>query len=376
MNASSDSIYYFLGSIPSHVLHALPLYRKLGGSFVVTSKQAEKSLQPYGVPIVRLDDVPYVWEKGRIRPFKKFAYVRLGSRHQRTIEYLNNHAKIILFYEVFEFPETELPRPKKIFLTHGNMLKNYLLMYPKRIDIINKQYDFMAAIGPYMHEQFIQCGVNPTKLVKMGIARSDDVYELHNQRKISEQLAKAGVSATKPIVSYLPTYWGDSSVDSLGLDIASTVSADYQLLIRLHPQTPEKIVKKYKKLNRENVHLLLEADGQGVGLLEIMAASSVILGDLSSVMLEAVLLDTPLLFVETKQSNESMRNEQINEIYEMFPRLTSKTIGELNEIISSSINCGIDEAIWERVKNRAFYDPRGGSTKRIVDFVHNQLVNG
>ena len=81
------------------------------------------------------------------------------------------------------------------------------------------------------------------------------------------------------------------------------VRPDQVLLVRLHPQTPEPIVARYRRLadERPHVHLMLD-DSPGRGLLDLLAAADVVVGDLSSVMLEAVLLDKPLVFAVDEES--------------------------------------------------------------------------
>lgn len=370
-----NGIYYFIGNITSHVIHALPLYNRIGGTFIVTSQKSVQTLVYYKVPVICIDDVPYIWRKGHIKPIRQYEYTKLDHRHQLTVDFLNHNATVVIYYELFEFADgLELTKPKKIFLTHGNMLKDYIKMYPKRLKLIQTQYDYMAALGPYMKKQFILNGVPKEKLINIGIARSDEIIKLKRKIIISPRLKKLGISRNKPVISYLPTFWGDSSVESLGIKITKFISHDYELLVRLHPQTPNKIIKKYRNMYSDNVHLFHEGDKYAVGLLDILGASSVIIGDLSSVMLEALILEKPLIFVDTDTSGNSMENSQLDEIRNYSLKLTTNNIQNLNNIISKSIERGIDPALWSKAKKRCFYNPDGDSIGSIAKFIESLLI--
>lgn len=369
---SNNGVYYFLGNITSHALHAIPLYQKLGGTFVTTSKAAKSILDDYNLPTIYIDDIPHIWRWQGRRPHRINEYTTLDDRFKKTVNFLNSHAKVVVFYELFDFSgDTTLTQPKKVFLTHGNMLKNYFKMTPRRLEII-EEYDYMAALGPFMKQEFIRSGIDKKKLVDIGIARTDEVISLANKISISDKLTHLGVPANKPIVSYLPTFWGDSSVGELGIQILGNISDDYTVLFRPHPQTLPKIIKKYREvLSRPHIFYLPENGQTHASLLDIYAASSAIIGDASSVMLEAILLNKPLLFAQPDSISNIDSHNQLEKITSISENISPSNVQDIVTIVSNSIKKGINRGLWDKSKATCFFNHDGTSTEKIARFIRS-----
>lgn len=372
MTRHDNGIYYFLGNITSHVTHALPLYRELGGTFVVTSRNARVALEKYDLSVVCVDDIPHLWKWQGKRPHRITQYITLDHRFAKTIDFLNTHATVVLFYELFDFTnELNLTQPKKVFLTHGNMLKNYFKMHPRRLEIF-EQYDYMAALGPFMKQEFIRAGIAQDKLVDIGIARTDEVSALAGKVEITDRLVRGGVPSDKTIVSYLPTFWGDSSVERLGPKILEHIADDYTVLFRPHPQTPQKILKSYSRaLTRPNIFYLPEKGSGQPTLLDIYAGSSVIIGDVSSVMLEALLLNKPIIFAESDSRSNIDPHDQLTGIKNISQHITMRNVENVTETVREAIARGIEPKLWSQSKKESFFDANGGSVKSIANFVRS-----
>jgi len=373
-----DSVYYFLGNITSHVLHALPLYKKLGGTFVVVSKIAQKEIEKYGVPVVCIDDRPYKWR--RFGPFIKpvHHYMTIGRGLRKTVEFLNINAKVVIFYELYDFdPAVRLTGPKKIFLTHGNMLKSYMTMHPKRLEII-KQYDYMAALGPAIKQQLIRDGVDPEKLVDIGIARTDELVSVNGKvtilPKLSEELA---INPAKKIVAYVPTFWGPSSVYTTGKEIVRNFPDNYTLIFRPHPQTPQKLIREYLEIIKAKPNVIYAPEGKypALGLIEIFKASSAIIGDMSSVMLEAILVNKPLIFAYDQGDHRQDENsyELIKQVVERSQKVDLTNAAKLAAIIEQALAAGTDKAAWRETAAQMFYSVQGNSVSSISDFIKTLL---
>lgn len=375
--ASDNGIYYFLGNITSHILHALPLQQALGGTFVVTSDAARKAVERlYGVPVINLDNRPYKWIWAGYRPKRMHHYITFDPALKKTYDYLNRNAKVVIFYELFEIMEPSwLENPKKIFLTHGNMLKSYMTMYPKRLEIV-KQYDHMAALGPHMKQQFIKDGVNPDILVDIGVARTDEVIR-HSGKVVvpPHMIDQLGIDPKKPIVSYMPTFWGASSIYTTGLEIVRHFPSDYTLIFRPHPQTPRRLLRQYTELIKSRPQVIYAPEGryQNVGLVELFDASSIIIGDVSSVMLEAILTKKPLIFAydvdEHQQSDHEYRS--IKAVVRCSQAITPDRANDIPAILKASITKGIDTAAWQAALQHNFFNYRGDSVSSIKQFVES-----
>jgi len=373
----NDTVYYFLGNITSHILHALPLYHELGGTFIVLSKKAKREVEAYGVPVIAIDNKPYRWMRfGRkIKPISH--YMKINDSFQKTVAYLNSHAKVVLFYELYDFSETvRLNGPKTVFLTHGNMLKDYMSQNNRSETI--KQYDYMAALGPYLKQQFVHSGISSKKLVDLGIARTDEVIKHQGKVLVPKPLAsELSIDPHKKIIAYLPTFWGASSIYTTGLEIVRNIPDDYTLLFRPHPQTPAKLLREYLRIIEQKDNIVYAPEGRysNLGLVDIFNASSAIIGDVSSVMLEAILTQKPLLFAYDTGSNKQPDSDydSIKEVVERSERIDMNTVADLPDLIHRSLENSIDQHIWTQVIDRNFYHADGTSVAAIKKFIQSLL---
>jgi len=375
---TDNGIYYFLGNITSHILHALPLYKELGGTFVVLSRKAEAEVRAYGVPVLVLDNKPRSWKRFGHHYKLVYHYLDINRSLRATSEYLNKHARVVIFYELYDFdPSVRLTKPKTVFLTHGNMLKNYMESND-RLEVL-KQYDYMAALGPYMKREFIEKNhIDPHRLVDIGIARTDAIITDRGRVVLSDNLLdELGLDPKKKIFSYMPTFWGPSSIYNIGKEIVRNFPENYTLLFRPHPQTPDKLLAEYLHIidSKPNVIYAPEGKYQHLGIIELFAASSAIIGDVSSVMLEAILTEKPLIFAydsgEHKQSREEYR--AIREIVDYSQKIDGQNIDSLETILDASLNTGVDTATWHVVKDRNFFYSNGGCTTAIATFIQKLL---
>lgn len=375
--AEDNGIYYFLGNITNHILHALPLQKEIGGTFVVTSIKAKKEIeQLYNVPIICLDDKPYKWILFGYKPKPIHEYIILDKSLKRTYDFLNSKARVVIFYELFEIKEPEwLIRPKKIFLTHGNMLKSYMTMHPQRLKNV-VHYDYIAALSPYMKRRFISDGVPEEKLVDIGISRTDDlIREMSNRETIRQNLIHSlGLDKKKSIILYTPTFWGDSSIHHTGLELCRYISDSHTLLFRPHPQTPKRILRKYEKIisHRDNIRLVNHL--ASIPITQLVVASDVIIVDRSSIALEAILTNIPLVFAyDTPEPISTKDYESISDIVRYSPSLSLNNIRNINNILNMAIKKGVDKKIWNEVRHQVWFQSNGGATKSIAQLVQSLL---
>lgn len=378
---SSNDIYYFLGNITSHILHALPLYRKLGGTFVVLSDKARQKVEKlYDVPVIAIDNSPYQWHRFgyKIKPIHE--YGNITKKHRKTIDFLNKNAKVVLFYELFDFDSSvRINRPTTIFLTHGNMLKDYMGENERMRKL--GYYDYMAALGPLLKERFVEKGIPSEKLIDIGVARTDDVIEHQGQIIISPELKKLlGKNADRPIVTYLPTFWGPSSIYNTGRQILSRFPGEYTLLFRPHPHTPQKLLTEYLRLieKHDNLYYLPEGRFKDISLVDIFNASRVIIGDVSSVMLEAILTRKPLIFAYDDSSFSQTGHEYalIAEVVKKSSHIDTQNIDEIDSIIRHGVSHNIDHRTWDKAITQNFYHADGTSVESIAQFIEERLARG
>lgn len=374
-NTNADNgIYYFLGNITSHILHALPLHKEIGGTFVVLSEKAKREVEAYDVPVIALNNRPREWRRFGYRIKPVYHYLDIDERQRKTVELLNDHAKVVIFYELYNFaPSVRLTKPKTVFLTHGNMLKDYMGAN-NRLETL-KQYDYMAALGPYLKKQFIERdGIDPAKLIDVGIARTDEIVKHGGEVYITDELIReTGLDPRKKIVSYLPTFWGPSSIYGIGKEIVRNFPDEYTLIFRPHPQTPKKLLREYLNIikHKQNVIYAPEGAYKHLGLIDIFNACSAIIGDVSSVMLEAIFIEKPLLFAyEDSQSQQFFRDcALILNVVKHSQIITSKDPENIKRLVDDALASGIKKNVWVEVQRNNFFHFDGRSTNAIADFV-------
>jgi CDP-glycerol glycerophosphotransferase (TagB/SpsB family) len=374
-NSNDNGIYYFLGNITSHILHALPLHQELGGTFVVLSKKAQQELEKYNVPVIALDDKPHIWKRFGLRFKRVREYLLIDRSLKKTTDFLNERARVVLFYELYDFAEpVRLSRPKTVFLTHGNMIKSYMSMHPRRLELVNS-YDYVASVGPHLKQQFIRDGVDPSKLVDLGIARTDGVVMRKGHVRISPYLKnRLRLDTNKRIIAYMPTFWGASTIYNVGKEIIRYFPMDYTLIFRPHPQTPDRLLKDYQSLITKRFGNVIYAPPDlypDISLTDIYAASSVIIGDVSSIMLEAILTKKPLIFAYDSGKNRQSETdyEAIRAVVDYSQYIDSKNVHKTPEIIAKSLKNGIENNIWEDTAKRTFFHHDGSSVSAISKFV-------
>lgn len=346
------------------MLHGLSIYRELGGECIVLSKEAEKYCRDKGLKVRMLDDYPEIMDEFDL------------SRLAKTIDYLNNQQGVILFFHTFNIAYT-LKSLTKIMLFHGNGLKAriYLHDHPWRPPIL-KEFDYVASSGQYRESLLLELGIQPEKLFRAGLTRSDPLIK--NSGKAINQKAIYQITGLKDrrIISYLPTWWGDIlSVTDLGKEIIKHISDDYILVFRPHPDTPGELIKEYEKLiqHRQNVIYLPENKFSNITLTDIMLFSNMFIVDCSSVLTDAILTDKPIMFALDKNMPEPLKEiyDPVKDIFTYSMKLTMDNVSRINELLEKSLNKKINPDAWNTVKRRICYGLEGDSTEKLVAFIED-----
>ena len=243
-------IYYFLGNVPSHINHALPLYREIGGTFVVLSQEAYDYCKGYGVDVIMVDD-----NSGLFLQFDT-------SDVKDTIDYLNDNARVVIYYEIY--PIAPLVKAKQIMLTHGNSFKDYYIDWRREF---LPAYDYFAGLGPIWEEKTIDAGVDPDKILKVGLARQDDIIMNRGKNSKAKKIQHAFNRRDKKIITYMPTWWGPTSANEVGKKIVRYISEEYILIFRPHPSTPGELINEYLDvISHDKLNTFYVPQGNSFGL--------------------------------------------------------------------------------------------------------------
>jgi hypothetical protein len=361
---TKNGVYYFLGNIPSHTSHALPVYNKIGGTFIVLSRAAYDYCVSLGLSVVLIDDRPDL--------FLEFS----PDDILQTLKFIDKNAKVLVFYDIFSI-SVYITVPQ-IMLTHGNSFKDYYVNWRQKI---LPNYRWIAGLGPNSEQRLLSSGASVGQVLHVGLATSDKIIE--NAGKIVKRrfvAKRLGLDPCKPIISYMPTWWGPSSVNDVGLDIVRCISEDYSIIFRPHPSTPDDVISKYEEIiTTEKLNAIYMPSGScdGVDLSSIYSASSLFIGDMSSVMIDALLTDKPIIFAfgdGDRAQNESVYTP-IKEVFNQSKKVTSLNVDNINQMVTDSLEKPISRDVYKKSRQRIFYDNISNNVELIVDAIDGCLTN-
>ena len=157
-------------------------------------------------------------------------------------------------------------------------------------------YDRLFIIGPYMEERFIEKGIlkkGDPRIVRVGMPKLDSLVNgTWPQDKAIEHL---GLDRDATVVLYAPTWGAGSSLKALGEAVVKTVlGLGLTLVVKLHDHTSRDPFWKEKVEEWEAAGAVIYRDPD---VVPAMAASHLLISDLSSVANEYLLLDRPLVYL-------------------------------------------------------------------------------
>lgn len=242
--AAPNRIFYFLGNLPSQVLTSAAVVRELPGEFIVLSDEARQYCEKQHYPVRMMDR--YTPKRLPFRSPDILNYSRFDfSEIPNTLSYLNRQKGIIFFFDTF----TGLPKLKtlvKIMLFHGNSLKTRWFR-PWRLAALN-HFDYMTTLGPFWENKLRNGGVRADKFLQIGQSRCDEIIQQANGSPIRAHIDALTGTQGLPILTYMPTWYGTTSVRDVGKEIIRNISDDFILLFRPHPETPASLIREYEVL--------------------------------------------------------------------------------------------------------------------------------
>lgn len=359
-----NGVYYFLGNVPSHINHALPLYKVIGGTFIVLSRDAFEYCKRQGVDVVCIDDDSSL--------FLEFSPDEVG----RTVCYLNTHARVVIYYEIY--PIAEHLKAKQIMLTHGNSFKDYYIEWRQRY---MPYYDLFAGLGPIWKLATEKAGVPSEKIIEVGLARSDEIIkgrrkQWATRRKVASKL---GVSKWLKVVSYMPTWWGPTSVNELGKSILRCMPEDYLVIFRPHPSTPQAVIDEYVNLIEEerlNTFYLPEGNEWNLSLNDILISTDVLIGDMSSVVLEALLADIPILIAygDGDRRQDVKLYDPVMPALRAYASIDMGNVGRVGNMVADAIRLGVNKDVYGESKDAVFYGLEGDNVDKIKTAIRRLMA--
>jgi len=377
----AGNIHYFIGNQSAHVLHALPLYRRLGGEAIVLSEQSRRFCEAQGVKTLMADDYPE-------------GYLKLDPRRiAGTLAYLQSCRGVLLLFDAFSFLPA-ITNLTKFMLFHGNSLKDWF--DPWHIEMINA-CDYVTALSPFRKERMLRRGVDPAKLLDIGLTHWDEIVAGRGTVTRQERLfGKLGCTPRK-VVAYLPTWHGMTSVCFTGKEIVRNISDDYALVFRPHPATPAPCIEEYLEIiaRKPNVLYVPENRYADLTLTDLYAASDMFIGDMSSTIIDAMLTDKPIAFAldpgypPTRSVVKKLKRlvkallyygkspfeiyrqvfGPVRELLAASDKIELSSARSINDVVSKSLSRGTPIAALRAVQERMFFSREGDATERLTRLI-------
>ncbi|MBN1689043.1 MAG: CDP-glycerol glycerophosphotransferase family protein [Candidatus Omnitrophica bacterium] len=367
-NRPRISFFYFLGHLPHHFDHARLVFEKLGGEVLVTTPFARDYCLRRGIPVKMLDRC----EK-EIRSW-------VPEDVPVTVEYLNQQKGVVFFFDVFPNMAKEIKSLLRIMLFHGNSLKQSWFE-DWRIKALRSEYDFITTLGPFWERILKRKGVPENKFLRIGQTRTDTLGHLQPEaiEAMKRDFLKDRHFPEKPIVAYIPTWYGVSSVGCLGPHILETISERFVVLFRPHPETPSSVLDSCRKVICGKKHIvdLSCEEPEGWNPMHWLLMSDLLILDMmGSLTAEAILTDKPIIFTDPRSPwrviwKQWLFSRPIRRFYRSCPRLGFRQLRDLNTMVERNRAIQKTDHAREEIRNKLFYHRDARATDALVEFVES-----
>jgi len=261
----------------------------------------------------------------------------------------------------------DIPNLKHVQVFHGLSDKSY--NYKKNV----LEYDLFFIPSPDAYERYKNKGILKRNTgIMIGYPKLDRVFRGEFFKK--EEVKKLGLNPELPVVLYAPT-WQDKAFNSSWKKFHRTIIWDrpkeLNLIVKLHPnitryrkEEVDKCKEKAKNLS-DTVILDLIPD-----IVPVMAASDLLLGDVSSVTREWLAFKKPFVFLSNKPKWLWNRRKI--------------TLWDCGEVVKNTKN--LWNTVFRALENpdkylnniekhfyNTFYKPDGNAAKRAAEVI-NKLI--
>jgi len=280
---------------------------------------------------------------------------------------LKRNIKVIVYpdYHIRYFKD--LPGVKHVQVFHGLSDKSY--DYQKCV----LDYDLFLIPGADAYERYKKRGLLKNNTgVMVGYPKLDRIFR--GDLKKDVELAKLGLKTQNPTVLYAPT-WHDKALNSSWKKFYKTIIWDkpegLNLIVKLHPN-----ITRYRKEEVEECRKKAENSCEIIildllpDIVPLMAASDLLLGDVSSVTREWLAFKRPFVFLSNKP--KWMWKKSKIKLWECGEVVT-KPEKLWNTVLRSLKNPENYIEKIEKYFRKTFYKPDGNAAKRAAREILNLI---
>jgi hypothetical protein len=349
---------YFIANSIYQFAYALPLYRKTGGTFVVTSSKKMRHFNRY---LKRL-------EQHRGPAPGAAADAILVPRDQ-----LHTLKGILLFFANTISPEQNYADAICCFHEHGTSDKRYEGGDPIAIAKLNK-YDYLLLSGPKNKHRLLDIGVEREAqcLIETGCLR----FEEYRQGRFTREKA-AEVLGIKDLgrknILYAPTWkFGNGTFRQYAAHLIEALTPTYNLILRPHYHDRRYGAFLYwmaRLKGQKNVYFSHPQDVLRHDTYSAFAISDLLISDISSVIYEYLITLKPIVLI----ANDFEQRHRMPPEMDIAPHVDHYRQGEdLLGLVSKNLErAEQDRAKYHWLLNHCFYQTEGGAAQGLASFLDN-----
>lgn len=344
-------ITYFANQIYQYS-YALPIYKKMGGTFIA------KSLKRY------FQFVKYLKNTSR-NPATKTLFNTPPVRFC-TVKWIHRLEGCLISASNAPI-HAEHSNCTTIFVGHGTGDKPY----GPNVKLLNG-YDYHFISGPKHLEKLKDVGLDipEEKLVKIGNPRFDDY--INGKISRAKELDRLGIiDRDRMTVLYAPTWaWGNGTLHKYVYSFSKTMSREYNLIVRPHHHDRKylpKINRWLKDQNIEHVYLSNPASLVQSDTMNDFAVSDILISDTSSILYEYLITKKPIIVIQN----------DYDELHHMPSRMDIKQLVDIYngsqdilKLIEQNLENQKRIPEYEEYLHNCFYFNDGKSVERIFWFLN------
>lgn len=320
---------------------------------------------------------------------------KYSNYHIRNVKFINYKAqnkKEEIYNRIITYFSKVLIYENRIMCKRWKNQKTFYLMHGMPIKCagnykVHNECDFVISSGSALNKIISnEIDVSEKCIVTLGYPRTDIL------NKKTNSLQKLQLDSYQGVIVWMPTFrkhkghpYSESRFYPSGIPIL-TMSEDfdsvnnvlkqcnYALIVKLHPVQD---MTNIRLQNYSNIYFMSDCDleSQNTNVYELLAESSALLTDYSSVYYDYLLTDKPIgLVFEDIKEFENKRGLVFSNYKEY---IKGNYITNLNELllyienVSNGIDTNMKERQWAKKKWCDYDDFK--STERVTDFILNQL---
>lgn len=349
------NIYYFANSI-YQFSHALPLYYKLKGTFVVRDKKKYYHLKRY------LRFSAHHNEKTFLRTPKVIICHR---------EDLKDLKGILIFFANAIQAEHEYQKAVTIFYEHGSSDKKYGGgTKSAQNKLRNYDYIFLWGEKNRMKIRELNVEIPEKKLIEIGGFK----FDLYINKSISqvEQIKRLRIKdSTRKNVLYAPTWdFGKGTFKQYALKFVKEITKDFNLILRphYHDRRYGKFVYILSKLKGiKNLYFSQPVDIIRNSILNDFLISDILISDVSSVVYEYLITGKPMILIDNKYDNKHRMPGKLN--VSSYVALYDGS-NDIRELIFKTLKSDYKK-VYREMSKACFYSLDGTAVNKAVDFIKN-----